>query len=225
LGKTFKSLGFCDSQELTDATQTTKEALVSDRNSPCKFHLRAGQIVYGELTSSIVHYNHQPHNLSVIRDVTEKKLTEDLLLFLSKLRWTQLEQNPINELLIHLRGLTGADTVFAGVVAEGNSTIQTLSFIVNGIPTPNFTYHLEGSPCKLVVRGETCIYNHHVQEIFPQDIGLMRLNAESYIGVPLMDTKDRIIGLMVAIHSKPFQSPQLIANLLNDCLKPTEYRN
>ncbi|MFY0672817.1 MAG: hypothetical protein JXQ87_05410 [Bacteroidia bacterium] len=54
----------------------------------------------------------------------------------------------------------------------------------NGI-LENFEYELAKTPCELVNSRGVCVYNQHVQQIFPEDHLLEEMGIESYAGVPI----------------------------------------
>jgi formate hydrogenlyase transcriptional activator len=78
----------------------------------------------------------------------------------------------------------------------------------------NFEYNVNGTPCMKVVTGETCLYSHGVREYFPQNQVLARLNAESYLGVPLFDSGRNVVGHMVIVDDKPMSDDPLWLSVL-----------
>jgi predicted ATPase/GAF domain-containing protein len=67
----------------------------------------------------------------------------------------------------------------------------------------NFEYEVAGTPCLKVLQGSTCYYRDHLQELFPEDRGLVELGARSYFGVPMLDASGRVIGHLVVLDDKP----------------------
>src|SRR4026209_14837 len=78
----------------------------------------------------------------------------------------------------------------------------------------NFEYNVHNTPCMRVVSGETCLYSHGVRQYFPQNQVLARLNAESYLGVPLFDSGRNVIGHMVIVDDKPMSEDPLWLSVL-----------
>jgi PAS domain S-box-containing protein len=62
---------------------------------------------------------------------------------------------------------------------------------------------LAGTPCEDVIHGEACSYGHDVQRLFPQDRLLVELEAESYMGVPIMDSTGDVVGLLSVLDVRP----------------------
>ncbi len=79
---------------------------------------------------------------------------------------------------------------------------------------PNFEYSLVDTPCMKVTRGETCLYSHDVRRYFPTNAVLARLNAESYLGVPLWGSARQVVGHMVLVDDKPMSDDPLWVSVL-----------
>ena len=68
-------------------------------------------------------------------------------------------------------------------------------------------YPIAGTPCEGVISGEVCLYPENIQALFPEDQMLVEIGAESYIGVPVLDsTKGKPIGLLAICHDLPLEN-------------------
>lgn len=68
----------------------------------------------------------------------------------------------------------------------------------------NFEYQLVNTPCqKVVQKNMLCAYPNGLQELFPGNKLIEELNAESYIGVPLVDINQNVIGNLCIVDVKP----------------------
>ena len=65
--------------------------------------------------------------------------------------------------------------------------VQTLEFWEGGDFAENFEYEVHGTPCEKVLDGTVCYHTENVQALFPEDNDLVRLQIESYLGIPLVD--------------------------------------
>lgn len=79
---------------------------------------------------------------------------------------------------------------------------------------PPFEYNVVDTPCMKVTRGETCLYANHVQQYFPQNQFLPTMNAQSYLGIPLWNSANRVIGHMVLVDDKPMSEDPLWVSVL-----------
>lgn len=81
---------------------------------------------------------------------------------------------------------------------------KTLAFWNGESFADNFEYELTGTPCQHVLHtGETCVFGHDVQRLFPQDQDLVDLSAESYVAVPMLSSDQRIIGHLAVLDTRP----------------------
>ena len=106
------------------------------------------------------------------------------------------------ELVLRLaRALRVKYASVAELVAPGR--VRTLARWVDGRLQPPIEYELAGTPCGGVVEGTVCHVRGGVAERFPQDEGLRRMGAESYVGVVLRASTGEALGLVNAIHDRP----------------------
>ena len=82
----------------------------------------------------------------------------------------------------------------AECVDRPTTRVRTLAFWMGDHLGENVQYEIEGTPCKDVCEGETSFHCCDIQRLFPADLDLVELRAESYCGLPLRDTSGRIIG-------------------------------
>ena len=70
----------------------------------------------------------------------------------------------------------------------------------------NFEYELINTPCKKVVQENVlCFYPSGLQQIFPNNSLIESLRAESYLGLPLVDINNNVIGNLCIVDVKPMQ--------------------
>jgi PAS domain S-box-containing protein len=79
-----------------------------------------------------------------------------------------------------------------------------------------YEYELKDTPCeRIVVLGEPVgAYPCGVQQQFPQDTYLGEIQAESYMGLPLIDTSGQILGLISVLSRQPIQDPDFVTQIL-----------
>ncbi len=90
-------------------------------------------------------------------------------------------------------------------VAElaGEGRLRTLARCVDGRLAANVEYGLEGTPCAGVIDGTVCHVRDGVADRFPRDLGLRRMDAQSYVGTALRSSTGEVLGLVNAIHDRP----------------------
>ncbi len=118
------------------------------------------------------------------------------------------------EMLRALYDLSEADFILIGIPNDETQQVNTLCAVVNGEIAENFSYNLKGSPCEVVVNSTVCIYKANVAELFPHDQMLSDEKIESYIGLPLLDSNDRPIGIIALLSRRPFlEEPRFMDTL------------
>lgn len=93
-------------------------------------------------------------------------------------------------------------------------TVTTLSVCSKGQQLANFSYSLRNTPCENVIQERVCIYPDHVQDMFPADSLLEKMDVVGYAGIPLYDTAGRCKGLVILLDDKPLQMVESIRSLM-----------
>jgi formate hydrogenlyase transcriptional activator len=71
---------------------------------------------------------------------------------------------------------------FVCELLECRTRVRPLAFWFDGKFIDNTEFDLDGTPCEVVIRGETVYYTHKVYEMFPRQPELKKLGIESYFG-------------------------------------------
>ena len=92
--------------------------------------------------------------------------------------------------------------------------IRTVAVYADGQTAPNFAYDLRNTPCQNVTSGTLCVYPDRIQSRFPHDRSLAKMGMEAYVGTPLCDSQERVIGLMVMLSRRPLAHPEFSVSTL-----------
>jgi len=106
--------------------------------------------------------------------------------------------------------------VIAGRVftmADGAEGVRTLAVWSGADYAPNMEYSLQHTPCQDVTEQCMCFHASGIQADYPEDTLLMEMQAESYIGVPMMDTEGQPLGILSAIDTKPISEDKRLLAL------------
>lgn len=148
-------------------------------------------------------------------DVTDKKFVDDAIRNIAAGVSAETGVPFFRHLVEHLAKIFEADYAFIGVPSAGdNPKVDTLAVYAHGEVVDNISYELAGTPCENVIANETCAYPSDVQECFPKDDLLVKLDAEGYIGTSLVDGKGDVIGILVVLDSKPLVHVDKVGELL-----------
>jgi len=105
--------------------------------------------------------------------------------------------------------------VIAGRVVslgEGQEGIRTLAVWGDRDFLPNMEYSLLHTPCSNVTGQTMCFHGCGIQQAYPLDKLLVDMAAESYVGMPMVDTEGRSLGILSAIDTRPIdENKRLLA--------------
>jgi PAS domain S-box-containing protein len=146
-------------------------------------------------------------------DVITQKIT-DALLFLTQRNFAAKGEDFFASLATYLAQSCEMAFAFIGKLETGGQSVRTLALYGNGRIQPNIEYRLPNSPCQNVVGQKLRCYLSDVQRLFPRDELLAELNVQSYIGMPLWDSGEKPIGLIVVMDIKAIENPQPAQSLL-----------
>lgn len=95
---------------------------------------------------------------------------------------------------------------------DGHEGIRTLSVWGGDAFLPNMDYSLEHTPCQDVTCQSMCFHGSGIQQDYPLDTLLVDMGAESYVGMPMVDTEGKTMGILSAIDTKPIdENKRLLA--------------
>jgi two-component system cell cycle sensor histidine kinase/response regulator CckA len=107
-------------------------------------------------------------------------------------------------LVRHLAEALGHPYVVLGeLVSEGYSRIRTIAVWDGEKIAENFEYDLIGTLCEFVFRESVCCFQSNVQQQFPYDELLVEMEAESYLGTPIVDADGKAMGILAVIGTSP----------------------
>lgn len=82
--------------------------------------------------------------------------------------------------------------------------VRSLAFWTGTTWSDTLEYQLAGTPCEIVLKTrKTCYYPQGVQALFPKDLDLVTLKAESYLGLPIQTATGSILGHLAILDVKP----------------------
>lgn len=150
--------------------------------------------------------------LFMIRDITDRKQTERQIQSLIEGTAATMGQDFFPALVRHIAA--ALDVAYVAVCELVDDNIHTLAFWANGRLHPSMTYHVMKTPCEWVIRDGRFYCPRSVQQHFPEDLYLVEMQAESYLGIALYDTQGNAIGELCILDLQPIQAPQRAEKIL-----------
>ncbi|MBT5470464.1 MAG: PAS domain S-box protein, partial [Nitrospina sp.] len=92
--------------------------------------------------------------------------------------------------------------------------INTLAVCKGSHLLENFIYNISGTPCENVLAQGLYTYSRNVRKMFPDSKMLSYLGVEAYVGIPLTDSSNNPIGILVAMHDEAMESLENIKLIL-----------
>ncbi|HEY9615417.1 MAG TPA: PAS domain S-box protein, partial [Microcoleaceae cyanobacterium] len=191
---------------LSDADQVM-ERLHRDgmiQNLEVDFRKKSGEIGTVLLSAEVIELSGQSCVLFVNNDITARKRAEDALRLIvegtAATTGSEFFRSCVRYLAEVLQFRYAVVTRFAN---ESCTRVRTLAFW-NGVGwSEDIEYDLAGTPCEQVLTGKQCYYVDRVQELFPEDQDLAAMDIVSYLGIPLIDSSDRVLGHLAVLDTKP----------------------
>lgn len=119
-----------------------------------------------------------------------------------------------NTLVLELGKILDVEYVLIADTVESPMTARTIALMAHGELLNNISYNLKGSPCETVPERESCAYEGGVVELFPDDHLLVELNVQSYIGMPLLTSDGRKLGILSAMSTQAIHFDELAREVL-----------
>ncbi len=150
----------------------------------------------------------------VISDITERKRSEDTQLFLAECAWVKSGDDFFAVLARHLATNLGMDYVCIDRLVGDGLNAKTVAVYFDGKFEDNVEYALKDTPCGDVVGQTICCFPKDVRHLFPQDVVLQEMGAESYVGITLWSSAGKPIGLIALISRQPLANPGQAESIL-----------
>ncbi|PZO43418.1 MAG: hypothetical protein DCF19_05605 [Pseudanabaena frigida] len=92
--------------------------------------------------------------------------------------------------------------------------LHPLAFWAHGAIKPHAKYFPARTPCERALQDGEFICDRLVQQMFPEDIDLVNMQADGYLGIALQDADGNSIGNLCILDVNPLQDIQRARNLL-----------
>ncbi len=94
----------------------------------------------------------------------------------------------------------------SGCESTAPTRVRTFAFWHDNEFGKNFEYDLADTPCEQVINSKGCqYYASNLQSLFPKDGVLVEWQAESYLGIALLDSTGKILGHLAVLDDKPME--------------------
>ena len=107
------------------------------------------------------------------------------------------------ELVKNLVKVLGVKGAWVTEFLEKANRLNALAFYLDQDFVPHYEYDIKGTPCEPVIKEKDFFHvPEKVINLFPDDPDLKPLDAVSYMGIPLLDIDNTILGHLAVLDSK-----------------------
>jgi len=151
--------------------------------------------------------------IGAVIDITERKRVEEAFRLIVVGTATTTGSDFFQSLVQHMA--QALRTRYAFVTAcDDQKHARTLAFWKGDGFGEDFEFDIADTPCEKVLHGNVCHYRQGLQGLFPLDKLLADWQAESYLGVPMLDRSNRVIGHIAILDSNPMEADLRAIDLL-----------
>ncbi len=140
--------------------------------------------------------------IGLVRDITDRHIAEETFRSIVVGTASTTGNDFFPSLVRHLATALGVRYAFI-TDCDDQKHAKALAFWNGDQFGEKFEFNIADTPCMKVLNGETCHYKEGIQGLFPLDTGLVEWEAESYLGVPMLDREGRVIGHIAILDDKP----------------------
>jgi|GEM_PF-2746490 len=184
-----------------------------DTNNIINYDVRIAPIVNEVQKNDGEIINEIKEHIIIATDISKQKKIENTLREIAQGISTKIGKAFFESLVEYIATTLKVELVMVGVLTTPEK-ITTLAWWLDENIQKNLEYDLENTPCANVLDKQVCFYPDKLQERFPLDLVLGEIGAESYLGVPLLNIEDEVIGLIAVISRKPMPKIPLTEDIL-----------
>ena len=122
-------------------------------------------------------------------------------------------QEYFESIVLSLSQAIESDYVFVARINKKNNSSETIALAAKGKIAENITYDLKYTPCEEASKGYICSYTQDIVKHYPKDQLLVDMNIESYVGTPLFDSKNNVIGIVVSLSESKIDNESFVRTL------------
>ena len=153
-------------------------------------------------------------NRQLSHDIAARRQTEKTMGFLLECGLPATGEDFFLSLARYLAEQLQMEYVCIDRIEDDALSAETVAIYNDDAFDANVRYTLKDTPCGEVVGKGVCCFREGVRSLFPHDEALRDLNAESYVGTTLWDSKGRPNGLIAVIGRHPLSDPRRAESLL-----------
>lgn len=147
-------------------------------------------------------------------DITERKRMEEIVRNIAEGVSAKTGNAFFRSLVLHIAKMLNVDYVMVCKLIPESNEVETIALSAHGGMSDNFVYPLRGTLCEKVLEKGLLMYYEKPQQQFPEEHSLVEMGVESYMGIPLTDSNNYPLGLLVIMGKKEMKDVKIAESLL-----------
>ncbi|MFZ6010634.1 MAG: sigma 54-interacting transcriptional regulator [Bacteroidota bacterium] len=183
---------------------------LKELHQPCKLLCKDGRIAHVDTVAKHITWQGKKLIAFHLMTVLDTQDHNEMLRIISEGTASVVGGDFFQSLAYHLIATTGIR--YAIVTECTNSTktrLRTLVYIERDQFLDNIEYDLDGTPCEIIMKGDSYYCTADLDVLFPKEEGI-----KSYFGVPILLSDGEIIGHIAIFDTKPMVISQQQLNIL-----------
>ncbi|GAB4032441.1 ATP-binding protein [Spirosoma gilvum] len=169
-----------------------------------------GVILHAEVGINFIYFEDEQYLCCFLRDVTERSQLDETLRLISEGTAGVTGMDFFQSLVQHITATLQVRFALVTECANVEKTrVRTLAYVEHSQLLENIEYDLAGTPCSIVMQGRDFYYPYDVELNFVKDSGI-----ESYVGVPIYDREQQVIGHIAICDNRPLLNQQKYLSVL-----------
>lgn len=200
--------GIVSADEYEDAMRRKAE-LLGDQPVPIyerRLIRKDGIEIPVEINASLVRDDEgRPAYFQVVaRDISDRKRAERALELIAEGTASRWDTGFFSAAVGHLaQALEVRCAVVAEAPGPGSANCSVLAFWLDGLQDDLPSGRIPDTPCQEVIAGNLVFHPTDVRKKYPNDPRLDEIGAQSYLGLPLRDAENEVVGHLAVIDDRP----------------------
>jgi len=117
------------------------------------------------------------------------------------------------DICLSLGKAINADFVFIATLCDNHTLATTIALASEGEIIDNIAYSLAETPCEKTLNSTICTHTCGIQHLYPNDILLVDMGIEGYVGIPLKNVEGNTVAILVSLFKEPIANTNEIETL------------
>jgi PAS domain S-box-containing protein len=159
--------------------------------------------------------NNKLNNIwGIQKDITESRRIRNVLQQIAEGISSSIGDSFFKSLVAFLGNTLKVDYAFIAELSEDGSSAESLAFWKKDKLIDNFRYNLKGTPSSLVLKQKSTTIIKNFQKEFPKDKLLNELDVKTYMGIPLISSVEKPIGILVILKKEDIKNIEFTKSVL-----------